>query len=162
MQTEVEIDIADGTYVCAIGLQGIREIQIAGGGDGIGAIIARILAGRMATAKTTDGEPRQTIGITIEAAYRIDEIIAFVKQGLIGGGRGVVNKLPVTVDQRRANELINNYLLPPVGNLDTLWTHAAFLALNLAEGYEPPKKKEASPEKAAPQRSRRKTHTSPA
>lgn len=163
MLTEVEIEIADGSYTCALGLQGIREIERAAGGDGIGLVIARTLKGRMASmGDPAMGVARETMGITIDAEYRIDEVISIVRQGLIAGGKGIVDGAPVRVDMARANQLVSNYLLPPIGTLDRLWTLAAFIALNLAEGYEPPKKKEVSPVKVASKQRRRTTATTPA
>jgi len=168
MQTSVEIEIANGIYPCAIGLQGVREIERAGKGDGIGLIIARTMAGRLLVPSDDTGSPTQTYSDMMSAAYRVDEIIEWVRQGLIGGAalglKPVIDGVPAAnaCTQSRANEVLQNYLLPPVGNLDQLWSLAAFIALNLAEGYVPIEKKSQSPvtETPKPKPRHRKTDTS--
>jgi len=167
MQTSVEIEIANGIYPCAIGLQGVREIEKVGGGGYIGDIIARTLAGRMLLPSDDIGAPLQTLPDIMAGRYRIDEIIEWVRQGLIGGAatgaRPIIDGIPAATPctQSRANEVIQNYLLPPNGSLETLWNLAAFIAINLAQGYTPIEKK--SPrvvETAKPKPQRRKTATS--
>lgn len=166
MQTSVEIEIANGVYPCAIGLQGVREIETACNA-GIGEVIGRLLRGRGPDFEAAGDGPRKTIGYTLEAGYRINDAVEFVRQGLIGaaalGLKPVIDGMPTTVGctQSRANEIIQNYLLPPAGNLETLWNLGSFIALNLAEGYTPPEKKSQSPkaEKPTP-RPRRKTDIS--
>lgn len=168
MQTSVEIEIANGVYPCAIGLQGVREIELACKAP-IGEVIARIMKGRMPDYDADEYGPKRTLGFTGEAGYYLQDCVEFVRQALIGAAAlgmkpvvdGVTAEWPCTPS--RANEVLNNYLLPPIGNLDTLWSLAAFVALNLAEGYIPPEKKSQS-ETAKPavkRKPRRKTDTLP-
>jgi hypothetical protein len=150
MQTSVEIEIGNGVYPCAIGLQGVLEIETACGA-GVGEVIARLLRGRGPDLSVTDLDgPQRTVGYTPEAGYRVKDAIEFVRQGLIGaaalGLKPTVDGVPQehATTPSRANAIINNYLLPPNGSLNDLWNYAAFIALNLAEGYVPPEKKSPS------------------
>lgn len=170
MQTSVEIEIANGVYPCAIGLQGVREIEKATG-DGIGAVVSRIMFGAevdwslMAT-QNLRSEPTRYATDPRQAAYKIDDLIEIVRQSLIGaaelGMKPTIDGIQAQhcCTPSRANEVIKNYLLPPVSDLDTLRTLATFIAGNLALGYVPPEKKSQSETEQKKRRPRRKTDTS--
>lgn len=125
-QTHIDLEFADGEYRFALGLEQINEIQNACG-DGIGAIYARVLQGRVAS------DP--TVGHPGYAAYKLSDIVETVRQGLIGGGQGIVDGQPVQVGAMRANQLVANYLhaMP----LSKQWDLAAAILYAKIEGYEP-------------------------
>jgi hypothetical protein len=125
-QTHIDLEFADGEYRFALGLEQINELQNACG-DGIGAIYARVLQGRVAS-DVTVGHPGY-------AAYKLSDLVETVRQGLIGGGQGLVNEQPVKVEAMRANQLVANYLhaLP----LSKQWDLAAAILYAKVEGYEP-------------------------
>lgn len=125
-QTHIDLAFADGEYRFALGLEQINELQNACG-DGIGAIYARVLQGRVAS-DVTVGHPGY-------AAYKLADLVETVRQGLIGGGQGLVNDQPVKVEAMRANQLVANYLhaMP----LAKQWDLAAAILYAKVEGYEP-------------------------
>lgn len=132
--TEINLPFADGVYRFALGLQQIDEIQRACGGvnngGGIGAVYARVLAGRIPGAVQEPGHPAY-------AAYSQADLLEPVRQGLIGGGAGEVDGQPVKVTSIRAAELIERYFLPlPMAEQ---WTLAAAILFAKIEGYEPAK-----------------------
>lgn len=125
-QTHIDLAFADGEYRFALGLEQINELQNACG-DGIGAIYARVLQGRVAS-DVNVGHPGY-------AAYKLADLVETVRQGLIGGGQGLVNDQPVKVEAMRANQLVANYLhaMP----LAKQWDLAAAILYAKVEGYEP-------------------------
>lgn len=125
-QTHIDLAFADGEYRFALGLEQINELQNACG-DGIGAIYARVLQGRVAS-DVTVGHPGY-------GAYKLADLVETVRQGLIGGGQGLVNEQPVKVEAMRANQLVANYLhaMP----LSKQWDLAAAILYAKVEGYEP-------------------------
>jgi hypothetical protein len=132
MSTAIDLAFADGIYTFDLGLAQINEIQ-SKCGAGIGAVYARVLKGRYFIAELAIGNPA-------EAEYRIEDLIAVIKQGLIGGGRGVVDGQDVVVTAFRANELVENYVLAAGKPLKEAWTIAAAVLTARIEGYDPPKK----------------------
>lgn len=143
MQTHIDLAFADGTYRFALGLEQIREIQTKTGA-GIGAVYARVIQGRVA------GDI--DVGHPAYAAYTLDDLIETVRQGLIGGGQGMVDGAEVKVGGLRANELVERYLLPLP--LQEQWNLAAAILYAKVEGYQPedapPKdKKKARPKPSA-------------
>lgn len=126
MQTHIDLAFADGEYRFALGLEQIKELQNTVG-DGIGAIYARVLQGRVA-ADPTVGHPGY-------ASYKLEDIVETVRQGLIGGGQGLVDEQAVKVEPMRANQLVANYLhaMP----LSKQWDLAAAILYAKIEGYEP-------------------------
>lgn len=155
MQTWAEFPFANGRYRFALGLEQIKEIERAAN-SGLGAIYARTSKGRYGY---EDGEIFPEL-----AEYRFPELVEVIRQGLIGGGEGVVDGMDVKVSATRANELVQAYLL---GVSDTrmamteIWKLAYVILSALVNGYAPPKKDEpgespATPKKSStgPQRSR--------
>jgi hypothetical protein len=131
MSTAIDLAFADGVYTFDLGLAQINEIQ-AKCGAGIGAVYARVCKGRYLAAGLAIGNP-------MEAEYRIEDLIAVLKQGLIGGAKGIVDGQDVAVTAHRANELIENYVLASGKPLKDAWTLAAAVLMARIEGYDPPK-----------------------
>ncbi len=141
--THIDLAFADGSYRFALGLEQINEIQTKAGNVGIGAIYARTVQGRMAD--------DVTVGHPAYGAYHIGDLIETVRQGLIGGGMGMVDGQEVKVGPMRANELVERYLMPMP--LVEQWNLAAAILYAKIEGYEDKKKappKRAARKKAAP------------
>lgn len=141
MLTEIELEFADGRYLFRLGLAQISEVQQKTG-SGIGALYARVLAGRYLVA----GE---SMGVNGEAKYAVADIIEPIRQGLIGGGKGEVDGQPVNVTSIVANRLIENYVLNRP--LSEAWTIAAAVLTACIVGYQPetakkkPRRAKASP-----------------
>ena len=126
MQTHINLYFADGEYRFALGLAQIHELQTKCGA-GIGAIYARVLAGRV------PDNPK--IGHPMYAAYDQRDLTETVRQALIGGGEGMVDGQPVKVTALRANELVDRYLHPMP--LARQWDLAAAILYAKIEGYQP-------------------------
>lgn len=128
MQTHIDLAFADGSYRFALGLEQIHELQTKCK-VGIGGLYARVLQGRLTEDPTSGGHPQF-------GAYYQEDLVETVRQGLIGGGEGIVDKQPVTVSAMRANDMVQNYLLPmPVARQ---WDLAAAILYAKIEGYTPP------------------------
>lgn len=129
-RTYIDLRFADGTYRFALGLEQIREIQRACG-TGIGAVYARVLQGRV-TEDITVGHPAY-------AAYHLEDLVATVKQGLIGGAMGWVDEQEVKVGAMLADDLVARYLhaMP----LARQWDLAAAILFAKIEGYDEGSKK---------------------
>lgn len=126
VQTHIDLAFADGEYRFALGLAQIAEIQRKCDA-GIGAIYARVLQGRVGA--------DVTVAHSGYAAYRHEDLVETVRQGLIGGGQGVVDGQDVKVSSLRANELVERYLLALP--LVEQWNLAAAVLFAKVEGYEP-------------------------
>lgn len=142
MQTDIELPFADGHYRFALGLARIHEVETKCD-SGIGAIYARVLAGRV------PGDP--TEGHPAFGAYRLNDLVEVIRQGLIGGGEGRVDGADVKVSASRANELIERYgPCAPGVPLSEMWALAASILFAAIEGYAPAvdevKKNPANPE----------------
>jgi hypothetical protein len=129
--TAIDLAFADGVYTFDLGLAQINEIQ-SKCGAGIGAVYARVCKGRYLVSGLAIGNPE-------EASYRIEDLVAVIKQGLIGGGKGVVDGQDVVVTAFRANELVENYVLASGKPLKDAWTIAAAVLTARIEGYDPPR-----------------------
>lgn len=142
-ETRIRLPFGDGDYDFRLGLKQLSEIQHACHGDGIGEVFGRILAGRYMTGQGIE------FGNPIEAKYRIEDLIAVLHQGLIGGGKGVVHGEEVKVDTIRAKQLIDAYALAEGVTLQALWKLAASVAYVAKEGYEPSEPEPEQPKKKA-------------
>lgn len=132
METALTIGFADGEYRFHLGLRQINEIQTRCDA-GIGAVFARVSKGRFFR-KTAIGEV--AIGNPELAEYRIEDLTSIIRQGLIGGGKGTVEGVEIKVDDRRADQLIQNYVLAEGYPLEDSWTLAhAILAAKIV-GYD--------------------------
>lgn len=140
---------ADGAYNFKLTLHGIKEIQDKTGG-GIGAVWQRLAASRL----NFMGED---VGIPNEAQFKIQDIVEPIRQGLIGGGSGIVDGEDIKVTQHKANELIERYVASEP--LQAGWALAYAIVGGLIEGYEPPDEKP-KPKKKVVRRKKKATDTS--
>lgn len=126
MQTHINLEFADGEYRFALGLAQINELQEKCGA-GVGAIYARVLQGRVA------GD--LGVGHPGYAAYRAEDLRETIRQGLVGGGEGMVDGSEVKVSALRANALVERYVdqMP----LKEQWDLAAAILFAKIEGYQP-------------------------
>ena len=145
VQTHIDLAFADGTYRFALGLLQIHELQTKCG-VGIGAIYALVVQGRVAD--------DITVGHPAYAAYHLEDLRETIRQGLIGGGEGLVDGLAVKVSALRANELVERYLadMPLVEQ----WNLAAAILYAKIEGYKPT---DGSDKKKAPRKGRKPATT---
>ncbi|AYJ87671.1 gene transfer agent family protein [Sphingomonas paeninsulae] len=81
MQTHIDLLFGDGEYTFKLGLRQILAIEEKCGP--IGEVFARLLKGRYVG--NVDGSG---IGLASEGAFRVDDIMETIRQGLIGGGAG--------------------------------------------------------------------------
>lgn len=131
-QTHIDLKFADGEYTFRLGLAQIHELQTKCGA-GIGAIYARVLQGR--------AQGDVLVGHPAFAAYEIVDLVETIRQGLIGGGEGIVSGQSVKVGALRANELVERYGPGAPGvPLKDMWDIAAAVLYAMIEGYEPKKK----------------------
>ncbi len=129
-QTHLVSEFADGKYRFALGLEQIEEIQTRCKA-GIGEVYARVLQGRVA------GD--MEVGHPAYAMYRHEDLLETIRQGLIGGGEGMVDGQEVKVTALRANELVDRYLLGDAAMpLTDQWKLAAAILFAKVEGYTPP------------------------
>jgi hypothetical protein len=133
-QTSIRLAFADGEYDFRLGLAQINEIQNRCG-VGIGAVYARVLKGRFFQV-TPDGPV--AIGDPSQAEYRIEDLLSTVRQGLIGGGKGMVDGQDVAVDATRADQLVKNYIAEGGQPIKLAWELAAAILSVAIEGYDPP------------------------
>jgi hypothetical protein len=152
--THIDLAFADGTYRFALFLPQLHELQ-AKTGIGVGALYARVLQGRVAG--------NVEVGHPGFAAYHVDDLVETVRQGLIGGGEGYTgegdNRQDVKVSALRANELVENYLLPMP--LMDQWNLAAAILFAKVEGYEPPDDEKPAKKKVTPKARKKGGSTTP-
>lgn len=132
--TWIELPFANGKYVFKLGVGQIAELETKCDA-GIGRIYARTRAGRYGF------EPGEAL--PEQGDYRWPELVEIIRQGLIGGGTGMVDGVAVTVHAPRANELVDRYLLQATDQrmaLTHVWALAYAVLHALIEGYDPPKK----------------------
>lgn len=132
VQTSIDLAFADGEYTFRLGLAQIKLLQDKCG-CGIGALYARVLRGRYLVDNVN-------VGITGEADFRIEDLHETIRQGLIGGGAGLVDGEVVAVTSIKASALVEGYVIGRP--LKESWNLAAAVLMALVEGYEPPKKVE--------------------
>lgn len=128
MRTDIELEFADGSYLFALKLPQIVELQRVCGA-GIFAIYGRVLKGRYVFKGEEFGAPH-------EGEAFLHDIYETIRLALIGGGRGRVNGEEVTVSPGRAKELLETYIHPQP--LKDAWGVAAAILSAKIEGYEPP------------------------
>jgi hypothetical protein len=124
----IEIDFADGSYTFALPLGRIQELErkcgLPGPPVGIGKIFARVLAG----IEYRWNEATQEYDLVLvpgRAEFHAIDLVETIRQGLIGGGVGVVNEQEVKVLDRP---------------LSDHWSMAASILGACVKGYDPPKK----------------------
>lgn len=127
MANSIDLEFADGAYAFALPLERIDELQRKTG-TGIGGLFARVIKGA------------NQIGDDIVLApgsaefYALD-LIETIRQGLIGGGKGVVDGAEIKVSPVLANRLITNYVLSRP--LSEAWEIAVSILGAVIVGYEP-------------------------
>lgn len=130
MQTHRDIPFADGEYTVRLGMAQIFAIQEKTG-RGIGEVYARVMEGRM----QGDGFH---FGYGLNARFSIEDLIEVCRQGLIGGGKGFVDGMEVTVSDHKATHLVRTYLHPESGNpISKAWDMATVILDAAWNGYEP-------------------------
>lgn len=134
----IEIEFADGSYTFALPLPRIHELE-AKTSIGIGGLYSRMVKGVMEVGNKVFMDPAQ-------ADFHASDIIETIRQGLIGGGKGVVNEAEVQVTATVANRLIVNYVLTEP--LYQHWSLAVAILGVCVKGYDPPKKAEPAEERA--------------
>ncbi len=128
MHNSIDLQFADGLYTFALPLERIDELQRKAGA-GIGKLFARVIKGA------------NRIGDDIVLApanaefYALD-LIETVRQGLIGGGKGVVDGAEVKVTPALAQRLVANYVLNQP--LSSAWELAVSILGAVIVGYDPP------------------------
>lgn len=142
MDCTVELDFADGKYIFALPVPQINELQ-AKCGIGIAGLFRRVYQG--VEVIRTDTEEK-IVYLPQFADFHLADIRETIRQGLIGGGKGMVDGQPVEVTPQLANRLIENYV--DGKPLMPAWNVAASVLGACITGFEPPKKKEAAAPRA--------------
>lgn len=137
----IDLFFGDGSYTFRLGLAQINEIERKCGF--LGDVFSRLLKG------VYHAEDANFIHDNRDGAWGINDIIEPIRQGLIGGGAGVVDGLEVKVTPHRANQLIDAYVLAqPLGEG---WKVALSVLTACIVGFDPPKKP--LPDQPAPETS---------
>lgn len=134
----IDLEFADGTYTFALPLPRIDELQRKTG-IGIGGLFARVLKG----CTRVRGDVVLSPG---SAEFYALDLIETIRQGLIGGGKGLANGAEIKVTPGLADRLIQNYVLDRP--LSDSWSMAASILGAVIVGYDPPKKDEPADEPA--------------
>lgn len=134
METSITLEFADGEYHFALGLRQINEIQNICD-MGIGAVFARVARG-IYHRKSEAGE--LLFGDPTQSEYRMEDLTAIIRQGLIGGGRGTVDGVSVSVDATRANQLIEAYVLAERQPIEKSWKLAYTILAGRIIGFQAP------------------------
>lgn len=131
MQTHREIEFGDGTYTFALKMKGILAIEEKCRAR-IGAVHAHVLQGWYApNGETAFANPMQ-------GDYGLLEVLEICRQGLIGGGKGMVDGREIEVGDHLATHLVRTYLEPDAGvPLSRAWETAVVILQTSLVGYEP-------------------------
>jgi hypothetical protein len=124
----IDLEFADGSYTFALPLERIDELQRKTG-VGIGALFGRVTKG----AQSRGGDVYLVPG---QAEFYALDLIETVRQGLIGGKKGVVDSKEVEVTPIIARRLVDNYLLNQP--LTAAWELAVAILGACVMGYDPP------------------------
>jgi len=130
MQTEISLAFADGEYLFRLPIKRIVEIEAKAGP--IDAVRHRLLHG----------------------GFGIQDVVEVIRQGLIGGGKGMVSGVPVEVSALKANSLIDGYVDGRPLAETAITARAIIMALYV--GYEPAIEAQ---KKSPPPKTRRKRST---
>lgn len=141
----IDLEFADGSYTFALPLPQIDELQRKCGA-GIGALFARVLKGANRVGEDIILAPGQ-------AEFYALDLIETVRQGLIGGKRGVVDGAEVEVTPPLARRLIDNYLLNQP--LSAAWELAVAILGATIVGYDPPGEAAPADEPAKPKKAKK-------
>jgi hypothetical protein len=124
----IDLEFADGVYTFALPLERIDELQRKTGA-GIGALFARTIKGANRIGDDIILAPGQ-------AEFYALDIIETVRQGLIGGRKGVVDGKEIDVSPALAQRLVANYVLNQP--LSAAWSLAVSILGAVIVGYDPP------------------------
>lgn len=139
LNPEIELDFADGTYLFALRLPQLVELEEKCGftdrdGNrrrrGTIAIYADLIAGLGVLGG-------KLIAIPQEGRASATDAREVVRLALIGGGRGLVDGVEVEVSPVAARSLVERYI--DTRPIVERWTIAAAVLRAAVEGYEPPK-----------------------
>lgn len=155
LSAQIELDFADGSYICALLLPQLEELEEKCGftdakGNrrrrGVVAIYGDMIAGLDVQNGEIIAIPQLGQASGIDARH-------VIRLGLIGGGSGLVEGKQIKVDALLARSLCERY----VDNAPIVkrWTLAAAILKAAIEGHEP-KKAEPAPGPAAPAKPTRK------
>jgi hypothetical protein len=132
----IDLAFADGSYTFALPLVRISELErkcgLPGPPVGIGTIFGRVIKGCVYNEK---GDPMLAPGA---AEFFAVDLIETIRQGLIGGGKGIVNGEEVKVTPAIAERLMTAYVYGTP--LTDSWSMAASILGACVMGYDPPKK----------------------
>ncbi|KFL48253.1 hypothetical protein IL54_3682 [Sphingobium sp. ba1] len=129
MQTAVELDFADGTYLFDLKLPQLAELQEKRK-VGVFALYGRVMKGR----GFIEDVP---VAITEAGEAFAEDLWETIRLGLIGGGAGHVDGKDVAVSAITARRLVENYCQS--APLKESWALAAAILMARVEGYTPPK-----------------------
>jgi hypothetical protein len=138
MANSIELEFGDGTYLFALPLAQISELQRKCG-IGIGGLFNRVLKGCNRLGDDIILAPGQ-------AEFYALDLIETIRHALIGGGKGTVNGEEVKVTPIMASRLIDAYVL--TRPLSDSWSIAASVLGACIVGYTPPKKATPADERA--------------
>lgn len=150
MLNTIELEFGDGSYLFALPLVQINELQRKTG-IGIGGLYARVMKG----IQLIDGKTVLLPGL---AEFYALDVIETIRHGLIGGEKGTVNGEEVKVAPALANRLVDTYVLGRP--LSESWNVAAAVLIASIVGYSPPKKAEPASEPAPKKRTKTKAGAS--
>ena len=125
---DLQLEFGDGQYLFKMTVHGLKEVQEKCGA-GIGAVWSRLAASRLNHIGVDAGHPE-------DARFRIEDIIEPIRQGLIGGGQGEVDGVPVKVTPMTANRLVDLYVINRP--LQEGWAIAYAIMGRLVEGAPSP------------------------
>lgn len=128
MSNTIDLAFADGTYTFALPLERIEEIQRKTG-TGIGAVFARVIKGANRIGNDIVLAPAS-------AEFYALDLIETIRQGLIGGGKGIVDGAEIKVSPVLAQRLVTAYVLNRP--LSEAWETAVSILGAVIVGYDPP------------------------
>lgn len=140
IQTALELDFADGTYLFDLKLPQLAELQEKRG-CGVFKVYARVLAGRYVIEDIS-------VADTMQAEAFAEDLFETIRLGLIGGGRGEVDGKEVAVSAIGARRLVERYC--HAAPLRESWAVAAAILGARIEGYSPPGEADAGESPASP------------
>jgi hypothetical protein len=132
--TSLALEFADGTYSCRLGLAQIADLETKCNA-GIGEIFQRVMVGRAIVGGDENGYNLKTVGIPHQGTFRLSDVRETIRLGLLGGGEGLVDGQDVTVNDLRANQLVERYCYPNRPLMDDWHLAAAILGACIV-GYQ--------------------------
>jgi hypothetical protein len=121
MRTDLLLEFADGEYPFKLSVENLLELQDKCG-TGIGALFARLLAGRY-----LDEVSGKSFGFPLDAQWSVNDLLETIRLALIGGGMEAI----------KAKSLVNRYCYPSQP-LKKSWDLAVAILTAVVEGVENP------------------------